>query len=243
MNLLMLGANSDVAYALAKQFAKAEQADICLASRDLELLEKKATDLHVRYQVSTKAVRFDACDHRSHRDFYINLNPKPDIVVVAFGDNGDQQKAQQQFDDAMHIVHTNFTGALSILEIVAEDFEKRQQGTIIGISSVAGERGRRSNYIYGASKAALTTYLSGLRNRLFKSRVKVITVLPGFIATKMNKDLQLPSLLTAGADKVAEDIYNAYKKSRHLIYTAWYWRWIMAIIKAIPEFIFKRLNL
>lgn len=243
MNLLILGANSDVAYALAKKFGSAEKADIWLASRDMELLEKKATDLRVRYDVATRALFFDACDPESHRDFYNSIIPKPDIVIVAFGDNGDQQKAQKQFSDAMHIVHTNFTGAMSILEIVADDFERRKDGTIIGISSVAGERGRQSNYIYGASKAALTAYLSGLRNRLFKSRSRVLTVLPGFIETKMNRDLQLPSFLTASADKVAEDIYKAYKKSRHLIYTAWYWRWIMAIIKSIPEVIFKRLNL
>ena len=108
---------------------------------------------------------------------------------------------------------------------------------------MAGERGRQSNYIYGAAKAALTTYLSGLRNRLSKSNVHVITVLPGFIQTKMTAAMALPALLTATPRQVAEEIHAAWAKSRNIIYTRWFWRWIMAIIKLIPETVFKRLSL
>ena len=116
-------------------------------------------------------------------------------------------------------------------------------GFIVGISSVAGERGRQSNYIYGAAKGALSVYLSGLRNRLHKDGVRVITVLPGFIRTKMTEHLDLPENLMAEPAEVAEDIYTAYKKGKEIIYTKWLWRWIMAIIKAIPETVFKRLKL
>jgi len=156
---------------------------------------------------------------------------------------GDQTKAQEDFQEARRIVETNFLGAVSILEIVGRDFARRGHGFIIGISSVAGERGRQSNYLYGAAKGALTIYLSGLRNRLHKHGVRVITVLPGFVRTKMTGHLDLPEKLMAEADEVAEDIYAAYKKGKEIVYTKWLWRWIMVIIKSIPEKIFKRLTL
>ncbi|MDA8141965.1 MAG: SDR family oxidoreductase [Desulfobacteraceae bacterium] len=244
MNLTILGANSDVAMATARRFAQSKMiSSLCLASRDLELLERNANDIQVRYDIPVKAVVFNALDYTSHARFYQQLDPKPDIVVLAFGLLGDQQNAQSSFEEAHRIIDSNFSGAVSILEVVAADFERRRQGIIIGISSVAGERGRQSNYIYGASKAALTAYLSGLRNRLFKSQVHVLTVLPGFINTKMNRHLQLPGLLTASPDDVANDIFKAYLKSKNLIYTLWFWRWIMAIIKSIPEPFFKKMSL
>ena len=243
MNLLILGANSDVAWATAKIFAARSGASLILASRDLELLEKKAGDIQARYNGSARAVAFDALDYGSHKKFYADLQPKPDGVVLAFGHMEDQQAAQNDFNAARKIIDTNFTGAASILEIIAADFQKRGTGFIVGISSVAGDRGRQSNYFYGAAKAALTAYLSGLRNRLSKSNVHVITVLPGFIHTKMTAQIELPGLLTASPEQVAKDIHTAYTKSRNMIYTRWFWRWIMIIIKSIPETIFKRLSL
>lgn len=243
MNLLVLGANSDVAIAVVKRFAKDENVSACLASRDIELLDKKAKDMQIRHNVRSQAVAFDALDFASHRAFYENLSEKPDMVVLAFGYVGDQLEAQADFNEARRIVDSNFMGAASILEIVAADFEKRKSGTIIAISSVAGDRGRQSNYFYGSAKAALTSYLSGLRNRLCPSNVHVITVLPGYIHTKMTQDLQLPGLITATPEAVADDIYKAHQKSKNLIYTRWYWRWIMAIIKNIPETVFKRMKL
>lgn len=243
MNLLILGANSDVAYAVAKTFANHKKADICLASRDMKLLEKKAQDLKIRYGIKTTCLYFDAMDFESHLQFYQSLDPKPDGVVYAAGYMPDQETAQKDFNEAKKIVEINFSGAAAILEIVADDFQRRGHGFIIGISSVAGERGRQSNYIYGASKAAFTVYLSGLRNRLFKRNVQVLTVLPGFINTKMTESMNLPGLLTAHPDEVAEDIYKALRKNRDVLYTKWYWKWIMAVIKGIPEKIFKRMGL
>lgn len=243
MNLLVLGANSDVAIAVVKRFAKDENISVCLASRNMELLEKKAKDMEIRHNIRSQAVAFDAVDFASHQAFYENLSEKPDIIVLAFGYVGDQSEAQADFSEAQRIVDSNFIGAASILEIIAADFEKRKRGTIVAISSVAGDRGRQSNYFYGSAKAALTSYLSGLRNRLFASNVHVLTVLPGFIHTKMTQDMHLPGLITATPEAVANDIYNAYKKTRNLIYTRWYWRWIMTIIKNIPEPVFKRMKL
>jgi decaprenylphospho-beta-D-erythro-pentofuranosid-2-ulose 2-reductase len=243
MNLLILGANSDVAYATAQQFAANLKADLFLASRDLELLKKKARDLEIRHAVKTRAMAFDAADTATHKAFYENLDPKPDGVVTAFGYLGDQTLAQTDFNEALKLIRTNFVGAASILEIVAADFQRRGHGFIIGISSVAGERGRQSNYFYGAAKGAFSIYLSGLRNRLSKHRVQVITVLPGFIQTKMTHCLTLPALLTARPEQVAADIFAAYRKSKDVVYTRWFWRWIMLVIKAIPESLFKRLSL
>jgi short-subunit dehydrogenase len=243
MNLLILGANSDVAHYIAKIFAQYEHANLYLASRDLELLQKKARDIEVRYRVKAEALFFDATDYASHNDFYEKLDPKPYGIILVFGYLGGQQKAQQDFREAKHIIETNFMGAVSILEIIASDFERRGHGFIVGMSSVAGERGKQSNYIYGSAKAALSVYLSGLRNRLCKSNGQVITVLPGFIRTKMTENLDLPERLMAEPEEVAEDIYNAYKKGKDVVYSKWFWKWIMMIIRAIPEKMFKKMHL
>jgi decaprenylphospho-beta-D-erythro-pentofuranosid-2-ulose 2-reductase len=243
MHVLILGANSDVAQALARKFAQAERPHLTLASRDRELLEKQARDLEIRFQVTALPVYFDATDYASHADFYDGLDPKPDVVVLAFGYLGDQKRGQEDFGEAQRIIGVNFLGAVSILEIVARDFEARGHGFIIGISSVAGERGRQSNYLYGAAKGALSLYLGGLRNRLYPRGVRVLTVLPGFVATKMTEHLELPGRLLATPEEAAEDIFRAYKRGKEIVYTKGLWRWIMGVIKMIPEKIFKRLSL
>ncbi|MBM4284920.1 MAG: SDR family oxidoreductase [Deltaproteobacteria bacterium] len=243
MYLLVLGANSDTAHALAARFAQEERAHLYLASRDRELLEKRARDLALRHQVEVRPLVFDATDYASHAAFYAGLDPKPDGVALAFGYLGDQQEAQQNFGEAKKIIDVNFTGAVSILEIVAADFARRNHGFIIALSSVAGERGRQSNYIYGAAKGALTTYLSGLRHRLCPHQVRVMTVLPGFMATKMTEHLKLPGPLTASPEEAAGHIFRAYKKGRDVVYIKPLWRWIMMLIRNLPEFVFKRTKL
>lgn len=243
MVLLVLGANSDSAKALARKFSQEEHADLYLASRDMEMLGPTVTDIAIRYGVRTQALYFDATDWESHRRFWEALQPKPDGVILAFGYLGDQSEAQSDFREARRIIETNYMGAVSILEIVASDFEARGHGFIIAISSVAGERGRQSNYIYGSAKGALTIYLSGLRNRLTGRGVRVMTVLPGFVKTKMTEGMELPDRLTATPEEVAGDIYSAYRRKKSIVYTRWFWRWIMLIIKAIPEPAFKRLRL
>ncbi len=243
MNVLILGANSDAAHAIAMKFAEAERADLHLASRDMALLRKKAEDIRIRCDVRTRALFFDAADHETHRAFYDALAPAPDVVVLAFGRLGDHERAKQDFTEARKILETNFVDAVSILEVIAADFERRGHGVIIGLSSVAGERGRGSNYFYGAAKGALSLYLGGLRNRLSPRHVRVMTVLPGFIRTKMTEGLNLPALLTADAADVAADVHRAFLKRKEIVYTRWFWRWIMAAVKMIPETIFKRMKL
>lgn len=243
MQLLLLGAGSDIGIAIAHKFARSEGAHLCLASRNLALLEKKALDIQTRYQVKAGAVSFDAMDYAGHPAFYRSLDPKPDIVVFTAGYLGNQGLAQKDFTETQKIIETNFLGPVSILEIIAADFEAKGRGLIIGVSSVAGDRGRQSNYLYGAAKSAMTTFLSGLRNRLYPSHVRVMTVLPGFVRTRMTEGMKLPQLLTIDPEQVAEDVYQAYKAGKDIVYTGWFWRFIMGFIRNIPETVFKRLDL
>ncbi len=241
-SLLILGASSDIARALAKKFA-AEGWDLLLAGRDPELLSRAAAALKLRYNVNAEALKFDALDFDSHQKFWNGIIRKPSVVACIFGYLGDQKGSERDWSEAKKAIDTNFTGAVSILNIVASHFESQKNGAIIGISSVAGDRGRMSNYIYGSAKAGFTAYLSGLRSRLSKSGVKVLTVKPGFVATRMTENLNLPGLLTAQPDEVAEDIFRAYKTGKPVIYTKWFWKWVMLVIIHVPERIFQRLKL
>jgi short-subunit dehydrogenase len=240
--VLILGASSDIAKAAARQYAR-KGATLFLAGRNEETLQGFAKDLSIRHNVISKFVRFDADDINSHASFYKSISPAPDVVVCAFGYLGDQEVAQKNWDESNRIIMANYTGAVSILNIVANDMEARKVGAIIGVSSVAGDRGRQSNYIYGSAKAGFTAYLSGLRNRLFKSGVHVVTVKPGFVDTKMTNGLKLPAPLTAKPDQVAAKMISAVDKKSNEIYVLWMWRWVMMIIKSIPEGIFKKLKL
>jgi hypothetical protein len=240
--VLILGANSDMATATARRFAQAGY-NIQLASRNTEELIKEAENLNVKYGVEVRTFFFDALDFDSHAAFYANLNAKPSGVIVAFGLLGDQQAAQHDFTTAKSIIDTNYSGAVSILEIIAEDFERRRWGFIVGISSVAGDRGRKSNYLYGSAKAGFSAYLSGLRHRLFATGVSVLTVKPGFVATKMTAGLDLPEKLTATPQEVAEKIFVGVKKKKNTLYVKPVWRLIMTIIIHLPECIFKRTKL
>ncbi|QHS58718.1 SDR family oxidoreductase [Chitinophaga agri] len=240
--VLILGAGSDMAVAIAREFA-GNKYDIQLAARNKASLSPLEQDLRIRYGVESSTYAFDATDFNSHPAFYNALTVKPDITIAVFGYLGSQEKGQADWNEASRILHTNYTGAVSILNIVAEDYATRGTGTIVGISSVAGERGRQSNYLYGSAKAGFTAYLSGLRNRLFHKGVHVLSVQPGFVYTRMTENLKLPPLLTAQPQDVARDIYRAVKAKKNQIYTRWFWRYIMLIIKSIPEFMFKKLKL
>ena len=240
--VLILGAKSDIAKAVAREYAR-NGYDLFLAARNVEELEDFSKDIKVRFRRDAQLFEFDALAFDTHRSFYENLPEKPVGVVTAVGYLGDQKKAEEDFEEAKKIIDTNFTGLVSILNIIASDFEKRKSGFIVGISSVAGDRGRKSNYIYGSAKAAFTAYLSGLRNRLYAANVQVLTVKPGFVDTKMTRGMDLPEKLTAKPEEVARDIFKAQQKGRDVLYTKKIWKYIMFIIRSIPEKIFKRLNL
>lgn len=240
--VLLLGATSDIGQALAEKFAT-EGCALCLAGRNVKHLTDIANDLRIRHQVEAKPFYFEANDYQSHAEFYDNLPGVPDITVCLFGYLGEQKVAEQDWLECEKIIDTNYKAALSILNIVATSYEKTGKGIIVGISSVAGDRGRQSNYFYGSAKAGFTTYLAGLRNRLYKSGVHVLTVKPGFVDTKMTEHLDLPKALTAAPKQVAQAIVKAIKKQKNTLYVLGIWRMIMFIIKSIPEFIFKKLKL
>ena len=240
--VLIIGAKSDIAKATAREYAK-NGYDLYLAARNVDELAEFAKDVSTRTQRDIRLVELNILDYASHQAFYDNLDEKPLGVISAIGYLGEQEKAQSDFDEAKQIIDTNYTGIVSLFNIIADDFEKRKSGFMVGISSVAGDRGRKSNYIYGSAKAAFTAYLSGLRNRLYDAQVHVLTVKPGFVATKMTEDMDLPEKLTAQPEAVAEDIYKAQQKGKNVLYTKWMWKWVMLIIRNIPEFQFKKMSI
>ncbi len=240
--LLILGAKSDMAWATAQKFAS-EKHPIILAGRDIDALKIMQTDLIIRFEVEVEVVYFDALDINSHVTFFENLTVKPQIISCFFGLMLDQQVAEKDFASAQAIISTNYTGAVSILNCATQYLITSGTGCIIGVSSVAGERGRMSNFIYGSAKAGFTAYLSGLRNKLSHYKIHVLTVKPGFVNTSMTAELPLPKLLTAEPEEVAKDIYKGWKNKKNTIYTKWFWRYIMLIIKLIPEPVFKKLKL
>lgn len=240
--LLILGATSDIARACAHRFA-ADGFNLVLAARNPDALSADVKDLEIRYKVQVNAVPFDVLEMDTFERFFQSLTPLPDGVISAVGTMEGNIEAMSDPERIKTILDTNFTGPAAFLTLAGAAFRERGSGFIIGISSVAGNRGRGSNYPYGSAKAGFTAFLSGLRNRLHQSGVQVITVLPGFVRTKMAENMDLPAKLTAEPGRVAEDVFRAFRKKKSIVYTTWIWRWIMLIIQHIPEFIFKRMKL
>jgi decaprenylphospho-beta-D-erythro-pentofuranosid-2-ulose 2-reductase len=237
--VLILGAKSDIARAIAHRFAK-DGYDLQLAARRVDALSDDKADLELRYGVSVSLHEFDALAIETHRAFARNLLVLPDIAVCAVGYMGQQTESEHDMSAASIVVRSNYEGPASILAELANGFETRGSGALVGISSVAGERGRATNYVYGSSKAGLTAFLSGLRNRLFKRGVHVVTVVPGFVATRMTEGMKLPARLTAQPDDVAAAIQRAILRKRDVVYVLRVWRIIMLLISIIPETIFKK---
>lgn len=240
--VLIIGAKSDIAKEVARVYAK-NGYNLYLAARDSSSLEDLKHDIEIRSGVDVELKEFDITSYDTHEDFYRSLKKRPIGVIVVSGYMAEQIAAQKEWIETLNTINVNYTGALSILNIVANDFEKERIGFIVGVSSVAGDRGRKANYIYGSAKAGFSAYLSGLRNRLYESGVTVLTVKPGFVNTKMTENLELPQKLTAQPEEVAEDIFNAQQKGRNVLYTKSIWMLIMLIIKHIPEFMFKKMSI
>ncbi|MEO0778237.1 MAG: SDR family oxidoreductase [Bacteroidota bacterium] len=242
-SILILGSNSDIAKACARRFAAAGF-ELWLASREchaaqLDLMAQIRAD----HGAEVQHFVWDALEYERHADWVAALPRLPDVVLVAVGYLGTQTEAERDFAEAQRIIASNFTGAVSVLTHLVEPLLLRGAGSIIGISSVAGERGRASNYYYGAAKAAWTTYLSGLRQRGQQRGLRVLTVLPGYVRTKMIAHLATPAFLTASPEAVAEAIWRAHRGRRNRLYVKALWRPIMWVIRHLPESFFKRLRL
>lgn len=240
--VLIIGAKGDLAKAIASEYAK-NGYGLYLAGRNINSIINFKDYLTSSYKIDVNLKEFDLVNFETHFDFFNSLNPKPDGTIMVSGYMCDQKKCENDFKESFNTINVNYLGAVSFLNIVANHYEKDEKGFIVGVSSVAGERGRKANYIYGSSKAGFTTYLSGLRNRLYKSNINVLTVKPGYIYTKMTEKLKLPSLLTAKPDEVAKLIFNSQKKKKDVIYIKSVWRLIMLLIRIIPEWKFKKMDL
>ncbi|SLN70534.1 SDR family oxidoreductase [Roseisalinus antarcticus] len=240
--VLVLGARSDIARAVALRFA-AKGHPIQLAARQSESLSKDKTDIELRHKVPVTVHEFDALDVASHAAFVDALPELPRIAVSAIGFMGAQAENETDVELAIRVMRSNYEGPASIFSHLATRFAGRGSGTLVGISSVAGERGRATNYIYGSAKAGFTAFLSGLRNRLAEDDVHVLTVLPGFVATRMTEDMDLPERLTAKPEEVADAIVKAVAAKRNVIHVRRIWWLIMLIIRNIPERIFKRMKI
>ena len=166
-----------------------------------------------------------------------------DALFCSVGYLGDQKKAEQDIRECELIMQANFNGLLPMLTATAQFFKQQRSGSIMVVSSVAGERGRCSNYCYGSSKAAMTAFLSGMRCSLLPYNVHVMTIKPGYVATRMVAHKRLPPYITASTQRVAKDIVKGFKRRSSVVYTMWLWRYIMGVVRLIPEFIFKRLNM
>ena len=241
----MLGATSAIARALADEFAR-EGHPVVLAARDLEESKTIAADIRVRFDVAATPVLLEAERFEDHDAFLARCleaaGDRIDGVALCYGFMDEQAKAQTDFEIARRTLDVNLTSAVSLLERFAAHFEGQGSGFIAAISSVAGDRGRQSNYIYGASKAGLSAYLQGLRNRLYHRGIHVTTIKPGFVDTKMT--FGLPGLfLVASPQQAAKAMHNAIVKKRNVAYVPWFWRYIMLIVRHVPEWQFKKMKM
>jgi decaprenylphospho-beta-D-erythro-pentofuranosid-2-ulose 2-reductase len=243
MKVLIIGATSAIAQEAAKCFAR-DGAELFLVGRSENKLSAIASDLKVRGARIAQTALLDVNDFEYHQSLLeratLTLGGL-DMLLIAHGTLSDQCKCEQSVDETLQEFSTNCTSVISLLTISANYFEQQKHGCIAVISSVAGDRGRRSNYVYGASKAAVSAFLSGLRGRLAKSGVAVVTIKPGTVDTPMTAHMR-KGFLFAPAQKVGEGIYQAMLKRKDVVYLPWYWRFIMLIVRSIPESIFKRLS-
>ncbi|MBP9104714.1 MAG: SDR family oxidoreductase [Chitinophagaceae bacterium] len=240
--VLILGAASDMGMAIARKYAEKGHS-LQLAARNIDRLEPLCSDIQIRHNVACTLHELDITSFNSLKNFWESIEVKPQITISVIGYMNDNEKVITSEEETLKTINTNFTGLALLLNIIANDYAKNEDGVIAGVSSVAGMRGRQSNYIYGSAKAGFTAYLSGLRNKMYHHKVHVMTVLPGFVYTKMTEHLNLPKLLTANPENVASSVYNGLKKKKNIIFIKWFWRWIMLIITSVPEFIFKKKKL
>jgi decaprenylphospho-beta-D-erythro-pentofuranosid-2-ulose 2-reductase len=216
-----------------------------LVARNRERLTAVAHDLLTRGALAVDTWVVDLDDTASHPEMLaaaVQRLGSIDLALIAHGVLGYQHAAEADFEIAAGILHTNFIVAVSLLTWLANYFQAQRAGTLAVISSVAGDRGRKSNYVYGASKGALNIFLEGLRNRIDRDGVNVLTVEPGFVATPMTAHLPQNALF-ASPHEVALGIVRAIRRRRDVAYIPWFWRWIMLLVRAIPGRLFKKMNL
>lgn len=244
-NILILGATSAIAEATARRFAAAG-ARFYLVGRNAEKLAAIARDLEIRsgQPVQRESLDLDRLDqHPALLERVEQALGGIDITLIAHGTLPDQGACQQSVATTLAALHTNALSVISLATLLANSFEARGRGVLVVIGSVAGDRGRQSSYVYGAAKGMVGLFLQGLRNRLNGQGIQIITVKPGFVDTPMTAAFEKKGLLWAQPDQIAKGIVAAVEHHRDVVYLPWFWRWIMAVIRHIPEGVFKRMKL
>lgn len=242
--ILIIGATSTIAQHVAKIYA-AQKACLCLAGRDEKKLRIVADDLAARGAQAVHVLTVELIDPATHVDMIKqaeNFLQGFDGVLIAYGSLPDQHACEADSGLTLKELNTNFISVVALLTQLANSMEKRGSGVLAVISSVAGDRGRQSNYIYGAAKGGLSIFLQGLRNRLASKGVQVLTIKPGFVDTPMTANFK-KGVLWVSAETIARGIVKAMNKKRDIVYLPWFWWGIMLIIRSIPERIFKRMKL
>jgi decaprenylphospho-beta-D-erythro-pentofuranosid-2-ulose 2-reductase len=240
--VLVLGAASDIAAATLHRLVRDRTRSVVLASREPDRLDKLAHELREAGATEVDCVPFDAVDYASHERLVDRIFTTADIdlILVTFGVLGDQHAAEHDRAKAVEIAGVNYLGAVSVLSAVTQRLRAQGHGVIVGLSSVAGERVRRSNFIYGSSKAGFDGYLQGLGESLAGTGVRVLVVRPGFVHTKMTAGLAAAALAVT-PDTVADAIVRGIAEGRELIWVPPALRWVMVVLRHLPKPVFRRL--
>ena len=244
VRVLIIGATSAIAAETARAYAE-DGARLFLTGRNAGKLAAVRDDLRVRGAAQVETAVLDVSQIARHRevlDSAIAALGGLDVALIAHGVLPDQASSQQRVADTIEALHVNFTATIALLTELANYFEAQRSGCIAVIASVAGDRGRQSNYVYGAAKGGVERFLQGLRNRLHQSGITVVTIKPGLVATPMTAAMKKNPLF-ASAERVGRGIHRAIERRRDVAYIPWFWRPLMAVIRSIPERIFKRLHL
>ena len=242
--ILVIGATSAIAEACSRRWAE-RGAHLYLVGRDAERLGALVADLRTRGAAAAAYGMLDVNDFDRHAqalDQALAELGRLDVALVAHGTLGDQRQAELSVEETLAQIRTNGLSVVALLTDLANRMQAQGAGTIAVIGSVAGDRGRQSNYVYGTAKAMVATFLQGLRNRLHPHGVRVLTIKPGFVDTPMTAHLP-KGPLWASPQVVAQDILRAIDRGRDVLYTPVFWRWIMTVIRMIPERVFKRMRL
>jgi hypothetical protein len=244
-NILIIGATSAIAEAVARKLAE-RGGRFYLLARNAERLATIASDLAIRGASEVEVSTFDANDNASHQGCLEKAHKwlgNITLALIAHGTLGDQKESEVNAESALKELQTNALSTISLLTYLANMTESQGNGTIAVISSVAGDRGRPSNYVYGTAKAAVTTFCDGLRARLYKKGVHVLTIKPGIVKTPMTEGFEAPEILKTEPDVVAQDIVRAIDKKKDTIYTPWFWKYVMMGIVHLPGSVFKKISL
>jgi len=237
---LVIGGTSDIGVWVVESLAKRGHS-ISITGRDKQKLSDLKTKIHSKYNILIQIYELDITNMESFNSFYSGLSVEPNHVYILVGYYEDQTFARENWRELEKTIQINFTGVVTLVNTISISMEKRKSGNITVVSSVAGIRGRKLNYIYGSAKAGLTTYLSGLRALVFPNGVHISTILLGPVYTKMSLGHNLIPWLTLTPEEAGEKIVKAGLNKKNEVYIRWPWRFIMFIIQIIPEWIFKRL--